>query len=397
MKPPSNISQTIKAISLCKRSLVDKAILHCLVGWATAGQGTEHAYPGMVSLCDSANRSDKTVRRHLAALESDRIIECTAHRKGGRGHAPEYRICIENPIFKEFMPKPKADTKDVPLSDDEGGQSERQRRTKRSVKADTSEIKADTLPVKADTKDVPPSLSHPQDHPKTTPTPIRPSETNEPKTVMAVEEVSATKGLASLDPLPEEMQGATFGKRKSEVEALIQKHGPHVIKRALRRWIDCRDMPVDGLTKKPRWYAFLDECEPIIKAVIEGAKKQIEESAAHRATLEAAEIGIAKIIEAEKESRAKRMARGRSEGNPQNGDGADPSEYIDIPIGIHIEAHLAEQDAKAAYRASPEGKAAELAATYALAGQIEMKRRKEEQERDANRNEMSLEDFLNTE
>jgi hypothetical protein len=156
------------------------------------------------------------------------------------------------------------------------------------------------------------------------------------------------RGVESLGKLPEEMQGATFGRKKPEVEIWIETYGPNVITRAVWRWVDKRDMPVEGLTKKPRWYAFLEEGLPHIQAVIEETKKKIiENDPEAKAAIEA---NIRKYIEEENQRREDRKKR-FPKPLPQEQVGADPEAYLPV------DQYLGEMQAKEDFRNSPEGKA----------------------------------------
>ena len=113
---PENISQTLKAIALLKHPgfrPIDRLILFGFVSWATSAYGSKNAHPGVDNLCEITGRKARAVKYRLRKLESWGLIECTGNREGGAGKAPVYRLCLEHPAYKQFVPKAKKDaTKD---------------------------------------------------------------------------------------------------------------------------------------------------------------------------------------------------------------------------------------------------------------------------------------------
>jgi len=113
---PENISQTLKAIALLKHPgfrPIDRLILFGFVSWATSAHASRNAHPGVENLCEVTGHKARAVKYRLRKLESWGLIECTGNREGGAGKAPVYRLCLEHPAYKQFVPKAKKDaTKD---------------------------------------------------------------------------------------------------------------------------------------------------------------------------------------------------------------------------------------------------------------------------------------------
>ena len=60
-----------------------------------ANRDGEHAHPGVRAMCEGSLYSEPSVRRTLSRLVTDGWLEVTAHGKGGRGLATEYRVIME--------------------------------------------------------------------------------------------------------------------------------------------------------------------------------------------------------------------------------------------------------------------------------------------------------------
>ncbi len=65
--------------------------------------GTD-CYPGIAWLAEQTGRSERAVQRAISELEYLGLIRPLRHRKGGRGHATEWLLCLERvPIPSPFL------------------------------------------------------------------------------------------------------------------------------------------------------------------------------------------------------------------------------------------------------------------------------------------------------
>ena len=310
----------------------DKALLSCLAN--NGGALGENCRPGNQALQSAAmlewsathERLNKNIRRGLI----ERTFTPHGRPNPRDPKTSIYQICYWHPAYPDFSPNGRERYTDGGDYPDNG---------KHPV---TPDIKPENIRSTSE--------KHPVDSPKTSgegtenirpmdrsiseshPHPIHP-----PSNAGAGEEAfvqkPTAKGIDSLGQLPEEMQGATFGKRKGEVIRLIEEYGPHVITRAVHRWVDKRDMPVAGLNRMPKWCAFLDEGMPHIKAVVEAAAQKILDAKTQKAVEDRVAVEKKNLY-----------------------DGVDS--YVPEPSNDDIDEYLGRVDAaaekEAAFRASPE-------------------------------------------
>jgi hypothetical protein len=84
--------------------------------------------------------------------------------------------------------------------------------------------------------------------------------------------------------LPSELDGAVPNKQqREEIEKQVQQHGGEVILAAIHRWVDIRDMPIDGL-RSNKWGAWLRECPVHINWAVQEKKAADEKKSLAAAT-----------------------------------------------------------------------------------------------------------------
>jgi len=89
----------------------------------------------------------------------------------------------------------------------------------------------------------------------------------------AAAEAAAEKSFAEFQwqqlmaGIPDVLQGALMlhGQR-AEIEKLVAKHGPDRLLASIARWIDYRELPIEG-RKTNKWGALLEEIAPHIEQV----------------------------------------------------------------------------------------------------------------------------------
>jgi hypothetical protein len=264
--------ESVRHVNHPEIDTTDKCILNCL-----AGQGSDKGVgcrPGNAALMNVASLKWSQTHERLKKLIRLKLIQRTKVGDG-RKNASEYDICYWHPAYPDFSPngrerysdggpengnhpvKPDSKSKNHPDAPDGLEQNHPASHEKPSgSEAETIRSETETIrPIDRMTS---------QTHPKHNPTPSPPEKA--PNGALA----RGGEVAFNYQDLPEEMQYTPSGKRKKRWEELIAKHGPDVMKRAVRRWYDIRD--TRGL--KDSWGFFLNECGPCVQWAIKEATEE---------------------------------------------------------------------------------------------------------------------------
>jgi hypothetical protein len=80
-----------------------------------------------------------------------------------------------------------------------------------------------------------------------------------------------------MENLPEALQGATMQKaQRAGIEKLVAEYGPDVLLAIIARWMDHRDLPIEG-RKANKWGALLDEITPHIEPGRKECKRRMRD------------------------------------------------------------------------------------------------------------------------
>lgn len=117
----SNQTQLLQGVAAVREphlSLSERLCLFTLAAYTVRPLSEQYAHPGnaiLMQACAVATRQG--MNKVMKRLREKKLIEPMGHEQGGRGHATEYRICVEDPRFP--WPTSKAKPATAELQDNE--------------------------------------------------------------------------------------------------------------------------------------------------------------------------------------------------------------------------------------------------------------------------------------
>jgi hypothetical protein len=306
---------------------IDRALLAMLAANANMATGV-NARPGNAMLERSSGLGRSAMQTRLAKNIERGLIERT--QKGdGRGLASVYRLCIDSPYYPDQAPngewliakKPSGPDRTDCTTKPSGGTAE-------TVRPDTGNRPVEQqkpygqIPETVRSGPVDNRFSSLSQQEKNHP----PNQAASEKPSGGVEAPLKTAPMAHSDiamddeseavrsyekfhwqrfmkNLPDVLQGATMQKgQRAEIEKLVAKHGADLLLAIITRWLEVRDMPLEG-RRANKWGALLEEIEPHIYAVKKESRSK-KKSAIDWAATDAEIMRLAKEEQDARDARA---------------------------------------------------------------------------------------------
>ena len=263
-RKPTSIADFLKIVAFVEHpslTQIDRHLLLCIALYADANTG-RRAWPGKTNLMKATGMGRTWVKKRLDWLEALGLIQTMAFAKGGRGKATEYRICLENPAFLDYV---EGDDEERghpadPIGNEKGSLND--------TKGVTPDLERGHSMVEKGTLQCPPSDSSSEIHPTLHPSEIRKADGMDSSKPSAKDLDAKNEAEEKFFDKHFRSMGDCDKKTRRQIEHLAEQEGqghPWELMDETMRHFEGRPKGLGGL--RDTWKKFLSEASQNISEV----------------------------------------------------------------------------------------------------------------------------------